>query len=393
MNPAAINDVTGVRLSLWRAAVAFRIASAAFCLYLIVRWHNLYANEALGLAVGCVIALVTVVVAVRGLAGRAHRWSFVVADLAVCLALTLVTYYVQTSDQSHGDMLTLTTVWAAGPVIEAGLVGGWLVGLIAALLQFGASAVVRGGYDGRTLTNGVLLVMVGAISGYICTLTVRSEEEHALLSAQQAALAERERLARTIHDGVLQVLGLVHRKGIAAGGEWATLGRAAAEQEAALRGLITSRRDSSPDAGTRNLAADLALLRSSRRTVSVPGDELNLPAAQAIEVVAIVRAAMSNIDAHAGPDAHTWILLEDLGDRVAITVRDNGVGMPAGRLAQAAQDGRFGVARSIRGRAADLGGTATITSAPGAGTEVEVFIPCPNRAATPDRAAMPDSPS
>jgi signal transduction histidine kinase len=393
MNLAAINNVTGVRLSLWRAAVAFRIAAAAFCLFLIVRWHNLYADEALGLAVGCVIALVTVVVAVRGLTGRAHRWSFVVADLAVCLALTLVTHYVQTPDQSHGGMPTLTTVWAAGPVIEAGLLGGWPVGLIAALLQFGASVAVRDGYDGRTLTNGVLLVMVGAISGYICRLTVRSEEERALLSAQQAALAERERLARTIHDGVLQVLGLVHRKGIAAGGEWATLGQAAAEQEAALRGLITSRPDSSPDTGTRNLAADLAMLRSSRTTVSVPGDELNLPAAQAIEVVAIVRAAMSNIDAHAGADAHTWILLEDLGDRVAITVRDNGVGMPVGRLAEAEQDGRLGVARSIRGRAAELGGTATITSAPGAGTEVEVFIPCPDRAATPDRAAMPDSPS
>ena len=49
---------------------------------------------------------------------------------------------------------------------------------------------------------------------------------------------ERERLARDIHDGVLQVLALVGRRGREAGGEAAELGRLAAEQELALRALI-----------------------------------------------------------------------------------------------------------------------------------------------------------
>ena len=70
---------------------------------------------------------------------------------------------------------------------------------------------------------------------------VRTEHELAEAVAAQAALAERERLARSIHDGVLQVLGLVHRTGRDAGGRWAELATEAATQEAALRALITSR--------------------------------------------------------------------------------------------------------------------------------------------------------
>ena len=47
----------------------------------------------------------------------------------------------------------------------------------------------------------------------------------------EAATRERERLARGIHDSVLQVLALVRRRGEELGGEAAELGRLAGEQE------------------------------------------------------------------------------------------------------------------------------------------------------------------
>ncbi|HZE48349.1 MAG TPA: ATP-binding protein, partial [Jatrophihabitantaceae bacterium] len=78
---------------------------------------------------------------------------------------------------------------------------------------------------------------------------------------------------------------------------------------------------------------------------------------------------------HAGPDAGVWVLLERLDDRLCVTVRDDGAGMVPGRLDAAEREGRLGVAGSIRGRLAALGGTATITSAPGAGTVVELVLP------------------
>jgi signal transduction histidine kinase len=58
-----------------------------------------------------------------------------------------------------------------------------------------------------------------------------------------------------------------------------------------------------------------------------------------------------------------------------VTIREEGPGIPAGRLAEAAAAGRLGVSQSIHGRLRDLGGTATIRSAPGEGTEVELRLP------------------
>jgi signal transduction histidine kinase len=51
------------------------------------------------------------------------------------------------------------------------------------------------------------------------------------------------------------------------------------------------------------------------------------------------------------------------------------VGMAPGRLAAAAAEGRIGVSGSISGRLRDLGGSATVTSSPGGGTEVEMRLP------------------
>ncbi|MDQ2958396.1 MAG: DUF5931 domain-containing protein, partial [Actinomycetota bacterium] len=197
--------VTGVRLSFWRAAVVFRIVSALFCEYLIFRWRHLYAELPVAVTVGLAIAVVTAAVAVLGLTGRAHRGWLVAADAAITIVLTGSSHWAQTPTQLHGGMTTLTTVWAAGPVIEAGLVFGWFGGLVVALVQFASTVLVRDGYDGNTIKNGVLLVIVGLISGYLMAWTALAETER----AQLATLAERERLARTIHDEVLQVLGLV----------------------------------------------------------------------------------------------------------------------------------------------------------------------------------------
>jgi signal transduction histidine kinase len=75
------------------------------------------------------------------------------------------------------------------------------------------------------------------------------------------------------------------------------------------------------------------------------------------------------------------MLVEDEPDAVTVTVRDDGPGIPDGRLVEAAGQGRLGVAQSIRGRLADLGGTATVTSAPGQGTEVELKVGRTNQSA------------
>jgi signal transduction histidine kinase len=109
--------------------------------------------------------------------------------------------------------------------------------------------------------------------------------------------------------------------------------------------------------------------------VSARAGAVLLPAGKATELLAAVGAALDNVGRHAGPGARTWILLEDETDGVRVTVRDDGAGFEPRRLDEAAAAGRLGVAQSMRGRIADLGGTTEIYSRPGQGAEVEFYLP------------------
>jgi signal transduction histidine kinase len=214
-----------------------------------------------------------------------------------------------------------------------------------------------------------LLTLAGLTIGFASTVLRRSAERVRRAVASEAAMAERERLARAVHDGVLQVLGFVRRRGAELGGEAGQLGALAGEQEVALRTLLTTGSAPVNGSGHRDLAAALRVLASSRVTVSTPAHPVELPAHTVDELVAVVSAALANVALHVGADAPAWVLLEHVGDGVEISVRDEGPGIPEGRLAAAEAEGRLGVARSMRGRVRDLGGTITCDTGPGRGTE------------------------
>jgi signal transduction histidine kinase len=96
------------------------------------------------------------------------------------------------------------------------------------------------------------------------------------------------------------------------------------------------------------------------------------PATRALGAAAA--AAVDNVRRHAGPDARCWVLVEDDASEVMLTIRDDGCGIPPGRLAAAAAAGRLGVAQSIIGRLESVGGAASVVSVPGNGTEVELRV-------------------
>jgi signal transduction histidine kinase len=118
----------------------------------------------------------------------------------------------------------------------------------------------------------------------------------------------------------------------------------------------------------------LALLGSRTVTVSGPAGKVLLPGDQVGELTAVVRACLDNVTRHVGAEAPAWVLVEEVGDRVVVTVRDEGPGIAEGRLDAARGEGRMGVSDSIRGRMRDLGGTAELVTAPGQGTEWELTL-------------------
>ncbi|WP_312858936.1 ATP-binding protein [Pseudonocardia xinjiangensis] len=167
----------------------------------------------------------------------------------------------------------------------------------------------------------------------------------------------------------------MRRRGAELGGPAGELGELAGKQEFTLRTLLTTGAALVDVNGRRDLAAALRVLASEHVSVSTPAHRVELPAHVVDELVAVAAAALANVAVHVGPQAPAWVLLEDTGDGVQISVRDEGPGIPEGRLDAAQAEGRLGVARSMQGRVLDLGGTISCDTGPGRGTDWTIRIP------------------
>ena len=198
--------------------------------------------------------------------------------------------------------------------------------------------------------------------------------------AQRAeiAAAERARLARAVHDGVLQVLALVQRRGRELGGEAAELGRLAGEQESALRALIRQQ-DSLAGPATDELA-DLAsalsrLERTAPVTVAGPGRA----------GAAARRRGRPSWSPSSAPASTTSPATSARTRRRGCCSRRSRTGSSCrsatrGRASRPAGSSRprtrggSASPQSIRGRVADLGGTVELVTG-SFGTEWEVTVP------------------
>ncbi|WP_433217837.1 MacS family sensor histidine kinase [Dactylosporangium sp. CS-047395] len=368
----------GLEGPLWRALLVFRFAALGYAAVLMVNNFREYAWPVGG---WLIIAVMTVWTAVSSLAyARPERrgWPLLVADLAVAAACLLASRWIVNPSGLGVGSPTLPMAWVAGPVVAWAISGGRRRGAIAAILLSVADVIVRNGFSQATANGPVLMILVGIGVGHIARLAIDSEARLQRAIELEAATRERDRLARGIHDSVLQVLALVQRRGTELGGEAAELGRLAGEQESVLRSLVAANSPvpaTAPAVAVIDLRPLLNAYGSAAVTIAAPATPVLLPASVAAEVAAAVGAALDNVERHAGERARAWILLEELDDRVTVSVRDDGTGIPDGRLAEAERDGRLGVAQSIRGRIRDVGGSVTVTSTRGNGTEVELTVP------------------
>ncbi|MDR7280933.1 MacS family sensor histidine kinase [Catenuloplanes atrovinosus] len=362
---------------MWRAIGAYRIASLVYVMVLIVRNVDRYENP---LAAGPVLALMVGWTAFATAAFSRPQWRgwpMLIADLAVSLVVVIVSPYVVGQATLNDGVPTLAVAWLGAPVLAWAVSGGRRRGLAAALVLGGADVLVRDRLHPSTLNGVALMVLAGFVVGLVARLAVDAEERMQRAIELEAATRERERLARDIHDSVLQVLALVQRRGAHLDGEAGELARLAGQQEAKLRMLIADGPAGPPagEEGEADLRTVLGRFASDTVSIASPATPVPLPVRAAEAVGAAVGATLDNVARHAGPAARAWVLLEDDDTAITISVRDDGPGFPAGRLEEAASQGRLGVAQSIRGRVADLGGTVEIYSQPGEGTEVELRVP------------------
>ncbi|MFG2086258.1 MULTISPECIES: MacS family sensor histidine kinase [unclassified Spirillospora] len=381
----------GLEAALWRAVAVYRGLALVYAGLVIAMNSGGYAHTAAGWAVLGVMAAWTAY-AVRAFGDPRRRGRALLgADLAVAAGCVLATAWVETAENIAAGRPTLPVSWVAAAVLSWAVAGGRRLGVTAALVLAAANLTVHaiagtaGGMGSTTFNGIVLLFLAGLVVGHVVRLALEAEARLARAVELESATRERERLARRIHDSVLQVLAMVQRRGGELGGEAAELGRLAGEQEAALRSLIgTGPAVPAPSPGA-GAGVDLRPLLTGHAspsvTVSTPATEVLLPGPAAREVEAAVAAALDNVRRHCGAGARAWVLLEDGAGEITVSVRDDGPGMAAGRLEEAAADGRLGVAQSIRGRVADLGGKVTIVSTEAEGTEIELTVPRPWRAA------------
>ncbi|MFD5751458.1 MacS family sensor histidine kinase [Streptomyces sp. NPDC127033] len=400
-----------VEQPLWQALSGYRVLTMLYAVLLFFLHRERFERPWVAASYLAVLAVWTLVTLPKVANAASCTKRFLGADLTIGLTGILLTPFTDLQARSV-DGLTLPSIWVAGSVLAFAVKGGWRWAAFASTFV-GVANLIQRGHPTLDTVHNVLLVWVASIAiGYVVEVARASERTLARALEIEAATRERERLARDIHDSVLQVLAMVQRRGTALGGEAAELGRLAGEQEIALRTLVSSglvptsrvsedaargavvrtvnsadSADSNDATGTAggegrdgasgpcDLRALLAPYAGSRVTFSEPGAPVLLEAAAARELAAAVGAALDNVRSHAGEDARAWILVEDWPQEVIVTVRDDGPGIPEGRLAQAEGEGRLGVALSIRGRLRDLGGTAELISVPGQGTEVELKVP------------------
>jgi signal transduction histidine kinase len=303
----------------------------------------LYGAAWLWMSGRAVLAVAGVVVA-GGLVLRAIGFSTHVA-----IALTLIA-------------LGLTVIWRrggsfrreAGPLSLAGLA---LVtaGVVVLLFQGGTSGFLAPG-----AVAGALLLIAGP---WLWQLAL----ERDAMRAARLRTDERAEMAARIHDSVLQTLALIQRHAA----EPKRIAALARRQERELRGWLYGDGAAGGDtlAGAlAETATEIEELHGVRIEVASGGDIPLDDAGRAVVLAA--REAMQNAAKFSGTEEIS--VYAEAGDGgISVFVRDRGAGFDRA----AVPSDRQGLRESIEGRLARVGGNATITSAPGEGTEVELRLP------------------
>jgi signal transduction histidine kinase/phage shock protein PspC (stress-responsive transcriptional regulator) len=250
------------------------------------------------------------------------------------------------------------TAWAR---VATG-VGMLVVALLIFAAQTGRVSVAR-----DVVVAGVLGVLGLAIilGPWLVRLAADLSEERAARIRSQ----ERADVAAHLHDSVLQTLALIQKSA----DQPAQVTRLARAQERDLRQWMYGE----PGPADRQLTLAAALRAAAAEVEDahgVPVEVVTVGDAPVTEelrpLVAAAREAVVNAAKHSGA-GRVDVYAEVAGRQVEVFVRDRGAGFDP----EAVRADRLGIRNSIMDRMERHGGSATVRSAPGEGTEVRLRMP------------------
>ena len=202
--------------------------------------------------------------------------------------------------------------------------------------------------------------------------------------AEQAAAAERARIARELHDIVAHHLSVIvlqaagaRASGKAAGSALEKIENSGRQALAETRRLLGVLRDTDEETGLAPQPgiSELDTLADSVRAAGLPvnlvidGDPAAVPAAVDVSVYRIVQEALTNVLKHAGP-ARADVTIDCADEAVTIEVTDDGTREPGNRTPV----GGHGLA-GMRERVAIFGGELHAGPRPGGGFAVQARLP------------------
>jgi signal transduction histidine kinase len=322
---------------------------------------------------------------------RIRTWE----GAAAIAAITALSFVVFSTQEPIRYAVFPALIWAA---FRFGPPGATLSIAITAGVAIGETANDVGPFaeqpiDHRTLSTQ-LYIWVAALTTLFLSAVVSERERSSgeLAEARRTegarAAEERRRIARDLHDSVSQALFSIvlhtrtaQRASVREGGSpsgrvarsLAAIADLTRSVQGEMRALLSElHRDPVHDGLVVALARHAYSLRASNGLsidVRAPGPRLALSERVETQLFAIGREALANVQKHARASA-AHVRVEAMQGQVVVEVRDNGRGFdPA-----AGHPGHFGL-DSMRSRAAEIGGSLTVTSAPGCGTLVRVCVP------------------
>jgi signal transduction histidine kinase len=323
----------------------------------------------LGLALLGLVVVGTVVDCWSGLSGRA-------APLALGFAVVRVVAICAAQEWTGGhpnlwalNVLTTTAItlqWEWSPKVAVPVTAGLLAVDLAVIgLGEGGAVVLR-------------LLVECALSRLAFVLLWRSSRRVDVLRARRADLERAEALALERHRREREYLALLHDTASATFLLVAVHGRDVDPTQAAgyarhdLAALTGSAGGPTAQDSPVDLNASLrAVVERGPLTVEARWwDAPLVPASVALALVRALREVLANVERHAGVDTATLDVRGD-GDGVVVEVNDTGAGFRPEEVPHY----RRGLRGSVVERMTGVGGSAAITSRPGAGTSVRLVWP------------------